>query len=92
MQYNALLTIDLPHSAGKKRDSFYRSLEKNKWEKIAFLSTAWSRSFQAIREQQDVEKRIIQHLKEAKKDSGLIVVSVAFQIGTEEVRKTGFML
>ena len=85
MGYKVLVTLDLQSATEKQRGIFYSVLEKEKWNKIPFLTTTWKISFKDGVTRDSTIITIKNDLNKAKIESTIKIVKYALQLDTAEV-------
>jgi len=87
MEFKALLTLDLDGASAKQRETFYDHLEKEEWEKIAKINTAWKCTFNDGASRQDALNTCKKDVKEAARLSGISSVKSVVQLGQGELEE-----
>ncbi len=85
MEYNALITIDLPGSDEDTRKTFYQILEDEKWKKLKHLTTAWEVQFNDGVTKQAAIAILKEDLEKAKSKSGAKEAFYAIQIAETDL-------
>lgn len=85
MEYEALITLDLPGATDEKRQLFYHHLATKQWNKIMGLTTAWKVIFTATSSRIEIIKRLRGDITEAKAYSKVTLVSYAIQVDQNKI-------
>ncbi|MCG9712914.1 hypothetical protein L1D29_08810 [Shewanella insulae] len=88
MGYKALLTLDLENGvSSEKREKFYEYLKKEKWSKLAGLTTAWKCSFNDDVTRESAIRVVKNDVAGAARHAGVSSYNAAVQVGKGEIEK-----
>jgi hypothetical protein len=83
MEYQALITLDLPGANDEQREIFYQVLREAKWHKLSKLTTAWKAKFQNSVTRSGAIETLKQDMVRAKAASQVRTVQYALQLAPE---------